>query len=242
MPLVERRGLSFHVQTLGPDDGPPVCFVHGLLVGSMTTWYFGAAAALARRCHVQLYDLRGHGKSARPRDGYDLASMTEDLDALLDRPRPFTLVGHSWGAVVALRYAIDRPDRVERLVLVEAPIPPRLDELGPLDPQALLDALPAIAPRGGRAGAKLVEQVRALAAETTLLADLAAAPDFSVEELASAKLPVLLVYGDRSSCRAGGERLARALPSATLRIIDGGHFLPVESPRAVTAEIEAFLG
>src|SRR5262249_4217583 len=120
MPVVEKRGLSFHVQVVG--SGPPLVMLHGLIIGSMTTWYFSAAPRLARTHRVTLYDLRGHGRSARPPSGYDLATMADDLDALLDGPA--TLVGHSWGALVALRLALRRPERVNRLVLVEAPLPP----------------------------------------------------------------------------------------------------------------------
>jgi pimeloyl-ACP methyl ester carboxylesterase len=239
--------LTFHAQLLGA-AGPPVVMLHGLLVGSMTTWYFGAAPRLAERHRVLLYDLRGHGRSERPRTGYGLTAMVADLDGLADQfapDEPLSLVGHSWGALIALGFALRRPERVARLVLVEAPLPPsQVGELAAflsLSPGAMAEALPeplrgALA-RGGRAGAGLARQLLGLANETTLLADLAAEGDVADEELARLGAPTLLVYGDRSSCASTGERLARVLPAARLCVLPGGHFLPSDAGPALTAAI-----
>ena len=247
MPLVRQRGLTFHVQSLGT-AGPPVVMLHGLLVGSMTTWYFGAAPRLAERARVLLYDLRGHGKSERPGSGYGLGEMAADLDALLDLhfgAEPAILVGHSWGALTAIRFALRRPERVARLALVEAPLPPsQLAELAAfvrLPPAQMADALPeplrgALA-RGGRAATSLARQLVGLAAETSVLEDLAAEPDVPDDALARLGAPTLLVYGDRSNCRPTGDRLACVLPDAKLRVLPGGHFLPTEAGPALTAAL-----
>ena len=108
-------------------SGPTsVVMLHGLLIGSLASWYFTAAPALAKRHRVMLYDLRGHGRSERVASGYDLVTQTGDLQELADRfdDRPIDLVGHSYGGLIALRFALDHPGRVRRLVLVEAPLPP----------------------------------------------------------------------------------------------------------------------
>src|SRR5262249_9847587 len=111
MPLVAANGLQFHVQELG--DGPPVVMVHGLLIGSLASWDFTVARALAPTHRCRLYDLRGHGRSERALTGYDVATMTADLAALTaDLAAPFDLVGHSFGGVVALAFALAHPARV----------------------------------------------------------------------------------------------------------------------------------
>jgi pimeloyl-ACP methyl ester carboxylesterase len=241
MPVAKQRGLSFHTQVLG--DGPPAVMLHGLLVGSLATWYFGAAPRLARKHRVLMYDLRGHGKSERPRDGYDLGSMVADLEALLDdfSSEPATLVGHSFGALVALRLAQLRPERVRRLALVEAPLPPshagEIAEFLARSPEAMAAALPEVM-RGRRA----LLHIAALAGETTLLADLAAERDMTDGELARVRVPTLLVYGDRSACLPTGERLSRVLPDARLVTLPGGHFLPVEAGAALADLLEDFCG
>jgi pimeloyl-ACP methyl ester carboxylesterase len=249
MPVVERSGLGFHVQVMGA--GPPLAMLHGLLVGSLATWYFGAAPRLARRYRVLAYDMRGHGLSARPPAGYDLATLAADLGELLSMAGdgPAVLVGHSWGALTALRFALAQPERVARLVLVEAPLPPsRLPELdaflaaAPSEQLAALPAPLAAAVQGGsRQGRKLLEQVRFLTVESSLLRDLAAEPDFPDHLLARVACPTLCVYGRGSGCLPAGERLARVIPGAELALLDGGHFLPAENAAGLSALLEARL-
>jgi pimeloyl-ACP methyl ester carboxylesterase len=249
MPVVVRRGLTCHLQVLG--DGPPLVMLHGLLVGSLAGWYFGAAPRLAKAYRVLCYDLRGHGLSGHAETGYGLRSLGEDLDDLREEAGagPVTLVGHSWGALVALRYALDFPGRVARLVLVEAPLPPsNLPELGGFlrsTPDQQLAALPGVlrdaVAGGSRQGKKLLAQLQRLVLNSSLMKDLAAEPDFRDDELAQLAVPTLCVYGDRSGCRPAGERLARAIPGAELHILPGGHFLPAESAAALTDLLEAKL-
>jgi pimeloyl-ACP methyl ester carboxylesterase len=242
MPVVTRRGVSFHVQLLGA--GPPLAMLHGLLVGSMASWYFAAAPRLARRHRVLLSDLRGHGLSSHATTGYDLASLTADLGELLPLAGPgrVTLVGHSFGALVALRHALAHPTAVARLVLVDAPLPPssvpELASFQGASAETLLGLLPAAARTGRRTHAQLAR----LLGDSTLLADLAAEPDLDDAALAALRVPVTLVYGDRSGCRPAGERLARVLPDATLHVLPGGHFLPAEAPDALATLLDEVLG
>ncbi len=263
MSVVAANDLRFHVQELGA--GPPVVMLHGLLIGSLASWYFTAAPALAQHHRVRLYDLRGHGRSARARTGYDLRTMASDLDALTRDLGRFDLVGHSWGALVALRFALDQPARVRRLALVEAPLPPsRAGEIaaffgdaaapapaepsaspGPDLPARILDALPAslrdAVASGRRQAQRLLESLRHLVFETSLLADLHAEPDLADAELATLRPPLLCVYGDRSVCRPAGERLARTVPAARLVVLPGGHYLHLDARAELTAALAEHL-
>ncbi len=251
MPIASHNGVKFHVQELGKPDGEPVVMLHGLLIGSLATWYFTVAPSLGRTHRVLLYDLRGHGLSERVGTGYDLGTMRDDLGAILDgfTRAPVTLVGHSFGAAIALAYALVHPDRVAKLVLVEAPLPPsRLDELDGftgLPPERMVEALPdplrEVLGRRGRHAARLLDSLSFLTTRCSLLDDLRGAEDFDDDALGSLRCPVLCLYGTRSSCLPAGRRLERVVPRASLREIEGGHFLPVEAPGRLADFIGHFL-
>ena len=104
--------------------------LHGLN-DTLAAWYYTTAPVLAANHEVLLYDLRGHGRSERPGSGYSLAAQASDLDALLAElgTAAVTLVGFSYGALVALRFAIDYAPRVQRLILIEAPSLDQLHQL-----------------------------------------------------------------------------------------------------------------
>jgi pimeloyl-ACP methyl ester carboxylesterase len=81
------------------------------------------------------YDLRGRGDSDKPEEGYSIPLHAEDLSELIDElglERPI-LVGHSLGAMIALYFAAHYPDKLSKLVLVDAgaPLPWRTPEEQP---------------------------------------------------------------------------------------------------------------
>ncbi|HEY1555385.1 MAG TPA: alpha/beta hydrolase [Kofleriaceae bacterium] len=251
MPIVATAGRATHVQELGA--GPAVVMIHGLLIGSLASWYFTAAPQLARAHRVRVYDLRGHGRSERAKTGYDTRTLAEDLDAVAaDLREPFDLVGHSWGGLVALRYAIEHPARVRRLAVVEAPLPPSsalqmasfLADNEQL-PARLIDALPtplreAVA-SGRRQAQRLMKSLEFLALESSLLADVRGEPDFTDAELARVTAPTLLVYGGSSGCAPAGERLAGVVPHARHVVLPGGHYLHLDARESLARELEEFL-
>src|ERR1700759_1310087 len=104
-------------------DGPPLLLVHGW----PQTWYAWRMLmpALARDFSVVAVDQRGVGLSGKPSGGYDTASLASDLVGLMDalgHPR-FALYGTDVGMPIAYALAADYPDRVDRLVVSEAPLP-----------------------------------------------------------------------------------------------------------------------
>ncbi len=249
MQLATDDGIELHVEEMG--TGSPVIMLHGLLVGNMSTWYMTAAPEVARRHRVILFDLRGHGLSERAARGYDLARMTSDLESVVLRltDQPVMLVGHSYGGLVALTFALRRPERVRKLALVEAPLPPsslaELEAFLAADPAGMLDALPAhlrsAAGDGRRRGTRFADTIRFLARESSLLDDLRRAEDVPDAVLRELRCPLLAIYGTQSSCRSVGTRLARLVPGASLVELAGGHFLPLDAPRELTQELARFI-
>jgi pimeloyl-ACP methyl ester carboxylesterase len=104
-------------------DGPPLLLVHGW-PGS---WYYWRLVmpALARDFTVVAVDQRGIGLSDKPQDGYDTATLANDMVALMDAlgHERFALAGVDTGMLIAYAVAADHPERVERLIVGEAPLP-----------------------------------------------------------------------------------------------------------------------
>lgn len=215
--------------------------LHGLFLGSLAQWYFTVAPALAASHEVVMFDLRGHGRSDRATSGYDLATLVEDLAAVIGDRRPVSLVGHSYGGLIALAYAKVHP--VERLVIVDTPLPGLPRDAALTDPDALLAAIPGPAREavlgGGRRARRMLDGLRFLAEQTTLLADIAAEP--AVQDLDRVRARTLLVYGDRSGCRDAMAHLQATLPDVAAVTLPGGHFLPVEAPGPLASTLLAFL-
>ncbi len=118
-----RSGLNLYYQQKG--QGPDVMLIHGV-TGNMAIWpLINLIDALAAEFRVTYFDLRGHGYSDTPPSGYTSADIATDLRDLQDAlgVDSALLLGHSFGAVVALHAAVLYPDRVRGLVLSDAFFP-----------------------------------------------------------------------------------------------------------------------
>src|SRR5579871_5555966 len=113
------NGVRLNYRTIG--CGPDVVLLHGL-AGNQAFWNLEVLAALAAEFRVTTFDQRGHGYSAMPPAHYGPAALAADLQGLLDHlaVARVHLVGHSYGGVVALRFALDYPGRVRSLVLADS--------------------------------------------------------------------------------------------------------------------------
>src|SRR4051794_3231150 len=113
---VDAGGLRMHVALAGPADAPPLLMVHGW----PQHWYCwrDVIPALAGRYRIIAPDLRGHGWTDAPHDGYAKPQLAADLVALLDAlgVDKVTWLGHDWGAQTGWITAFEHPERIERLV------------------------------------------------------------------------------------------------------------------------------
>ena len=118
---VDAGEVRLHAVTGGA--GPPLLLVHGW----PQTWYAWRMLmpALARDFSVVAVDQRGIGLSDKPQDGYDTATLANDLVALMEAlgHQRFALYGTDVGMPIAYALAADHPDRVDRLAVSEAPLP-----------------------------------------------------------------------------------------------------------------------
>lgn len=117
--------LHLHALEAGPADGPLVVLLHGFPEFS-ESWRDVMPVLVDAGFRVLAPDLRGYGRSDRPRSGYDIDTLADDIAqfiALTSRTGRAHVVGHDWGGAIAYHLAAFHPERVDRLAVVNAPHP-----------------------------------------------------------------------------------------------------------------------
>jgi len=124
--LLPGHGIRLHTVLAGPEGGPLVVLLHGF-PECWYSWRHQIPALAGAGYRVAVPDQRGYNLSDKPSDvaSYQIDLLTADVLALiraLGRERA-VIVGHDWGGAVAWRLAIDYPEAVDRLVVMNAPHP-----------------------------------------------------------------------------------------------------------------------
>lgn len=259
-------GGEMFVEQRGIGNAPSVVFIHGIGDNAARDWD-NVIPAVSARYHTIAFDLPGFGRSDRRADAdYSPHNYARVLDHVIQTHarKPVVLVGHSMGAAVALYYAAQRPDVVQRLILVDA--------AGILQRTALLKFMAAsrvgteddipFAARAGSWLARLIEKGERFAgrfadsADETRMrrmvvgdtpASVAGAAlmdtDFSML-LPKVTMPTFLIWGerDRIAPLRTGQVLAEWLPRAQLVTIPAAAHVPMtETPERARELIESFL-
>jgi pimeloyl-ACP methyl ester carboxylesterase len=116
------RGQRMHYLDEGPRDAPPVLMLHGNPTWSF--YYRNLVIALRGQFRCIVPDHLGCGMSDKPNDSeydYRLKSRVEDVATLishLDLKNPLTLVVHDWGGMIGFSWAVDHPDQVGKMVVL----------------------------------------------------------------------------------------------------------------------------
>lgn len=211
--------------------------------------------------HVFALTQRGHGDASRPESGYTHLDFAEDLAAFMDilHIEKAVLAGHSMGANVAKRFAIDHPSCVSGLILIGSfgsmPNNPILHDIwdtlisklmDPVDPGFVREFQESViahpVPRDFfetmvREASKLPARVWKAVFESDLQTDLSV-------ELAKIKVPTFLIWGDQDNAisRSGRELQKAAIPNSRLEIYEGaGHAVHWEKPERIAADIADFI-
>jgi pimeloyl-ACP methyl ester carboxylesterase len=136
---VDAGELRMHAVIGG--EGPPLLLIHGW----PQTWYAWRMVMpeLAKDFKVIAVDQRGIGLSDKPEQGYDAGTLGDDMVAVMDAlgHERFALVGVDTGLLIAYATAADHPDRVQRLIVGEAPLPGVSPPFPLILPDPLVDML-----------------------------------------------------------------------------------------------------
>lgn len=118
MPYFDNEGCQLHYEDYG--HGQPLLLVHGL--GSSTRDWEYQIPLLARHYRVLALDVRGHGRSDKPRGPYRIADFADDVVALIEHLQlpPVHLVGISMGGMIGFQLGVDRPELLRSLTIVNS--------------------------------------------------------------------------------------------------------------------------
>lgn len=261
-PATRRTADGTAWELTGPAGAPVFALVHGLGLNRRT--WDGIAPALAEGHRVLAYDLFGHGESGPPPERPTLTLFAEQLRRLLDELRidRAAVVGFSLGGMINRRLAMDHPDRVAALAILNSPHErdpqaQRLVEARAADsregPAATLDATIArwftAAFRASRP--EVVERVRAwvLANDPATYARCRQVLATGVLELIRPEPPILAptlvmtAEHDSGSTPAMARAIAAEIPEAELVVVpDLQHMGLMERPEEFSVPLLRFLG
>ncbi len=116
------NGIRIHSVVHG--EGPTVLLLHGF-PETHRSWDLSVPALARAGYRTVTPDLRGYGLSDRPRSGYDLDTLSDDVAGLVDAlgGDPVALVGHDWGGAIAWHTASRYAERLRELIVIDCPHP-----------------------------------------------------------------------------------------------------------------------
>ena len=266
MPYLATPNLHFHYRVHGDPDGLPMLLLHGSFASSR--WWEPFFAILPAEIYAIAPDLRGCGLSDKPNNGYTIEAQAIDLAAFVDALgwQNFDLVGHASGAAIAVEFALNHPESLSTLALVD-PVPVEgiftpieaimfLEELR-TDEGLLRQALASLMPTYLPTPTAIVDEEKR-AFFDQLVADAQAMAPAAFTAIAESlnqwnrfgavqalTLPTVLIWGDRDHLvsRDAMTRSLIAIPGANnLEVIRGvGHSPMIEAPLALAERLLEFV-
>ena len=249
-------GHRIHYYVSGPVSGPPIVLVHGL--GGRSEDFVNLAPYLKKSGYrVYTPDLLGFGQSEEPLNAtYSISDQAELVVGFFDAMglQRTDLGGWSMGGWIAQKVAVDHPERVSRLILMDSAgltVPPTWDTklFTPTTP-AELDQLEALLMPHPPAMPRFVQEdmLRISASYSWVvkraLASMLTAKDVMDEDLPSLKMPVLILWGrlDRITPLSEGEAIHGLIPQSRLVVASScGHLAPQSCSSEFGPEITRFL-
>lgn len=118
MPKVKIDGHHWYYEEYG--QGPTLVFLHGL--GACLQDWYAQKEALCLEYRVVLVDLKGHGLSDKPHEEYTIVKFAQEVQLLLEALNitTYTLVGWSMGGMIAMQMALNAPQKIKQLIVVNS--------------------------------------------------------------------------------------------------------------------------
>ena len=212
--------------------GEPLVLLHGN--GENGRCFAAQTEYFSYKYRVIAPDTRGHGDSPRGNAPFTIETFADDLAEFfgeLDIERA-SILGFSDGANIAMRFALEYPERVKSLILVG----------GNLDAHGVKPSV-QIPIETGYKIARFFSHFSEKAAENAeMLGLMVTEPHIAPSELAKISAPTLVVAGTRDMIkREHTELIAKSIPGAKLLFLEGDHFLPYKEPQSLNFAVNEFL-
>lgn len=260
MPDFSGRGFKIHYVEQG--EGTPIVFAHGFDMDH--TMYAPQFEELPHRYRCIAWDMRGHGGSDCPSGPWSMQDSVDDLAAFIEgvNAAPCHLVGMSWGGMIALRIAVERPGLTLSLVVIDA----SADAEAP-DRAALYTSFQDAIAAGGitdellEAGLPILfgeryrtQEPDAIGFHIDRIKNMKTEAhveglrsfihrDSLIDRLGEIRIPVLVIHGEEDVAQPmeEAEKIANGIPGAELvRVPGSGHTTPLEAPDIVNGALEQF--
>ncbi|TWP24756.1 alpha/beta hydrolase [Apibacter muscae] len=251
MPLIKINNKNVNVLELNPEGKSTIVMIHGMFTNS-SIFYFNIAPILAKKFRIIMYDLKSHGLSEKVDHGYDLKTLSKDFIDLLEefKLEKVSIVGYSFGGLIALYIAIYYPEKIERIAIIDSPLTNRDEETDKVLEKYGNEFLELYMKNYSistniKPNHKQLEKNRRLynflLHETTLPKDLITDEHFtSKENMEKVKHETLLLYGNQSDCLPDGEFLNNSIPKSKFFIGNGDHNIPIQNHVWINEKLSTF--
>lgn len=257
MPFCNIDNISLYYEDYGTSDQVPLIFLHGVMASSQI--WIPQVDHFKDKRRIVIFDLRGHGQSDKPHEKYSINQFSDDLYSFMNslKIEKAIIAGYSMGGMTALRFILDHPEMVEKLIL--------------------LDTTPKSSYSFGRRLVFLVSQLAMSIAYESFMkyyissvfrrdcpkseiekalervlknpkhvvrSCFSTIKDFDVlSELGNIQVPTLIIHGGQSFNPLEQARdMKKHIPNAELVVVEGaGHAMTSETPEAICEAVEQFI-
>jgi len=115
------KDFDIAYEVSGNTNGPKMVLIHGLFMNS-DCWKF-QLEEFEKNFHILRFDLRGHGRTTKPKKRFTIRNYVDDMSALINHlgwTNDLYLIGHSLGGMIALVYSLENPSHVKKLVVADS--------------------------------------------------------------------------------------------------------------------------
>jgi 3-oxoadipate enol-lactonase len=253
----EHDGCSLHYEEYG--QGKPLLLLHGL-GSSCRDWEY-QIPVFATHYRVIVMDMRGHGRSDRPRERYSIPGFAGDVEALIEHLNlgPVHVVGLSMGGMIGFQLAVDQPHLLESLCIVNSAPQVKIqsaDDAWQYAKRWILARLLSMETLGKAIGRNLFpkpeqdELRRKIASrwaendKRAYLASFDAIVGWGVQhKLSRITCPTLIISADRDYTPVSlKEAYVKLIPNAQLVVInDSRHATPLDQPQVFNQAVLEFI-